>query len=112
MSDQLSTFHIKQVEAEMQEQTNSKIEGALLKHGKLFILHFVFLKIPSNFFSDDTSEKDFGVYQTTQLEDLVKNIMKLAEEYLTKNYDSGKLWHLFRSIKKLREFQSFILKNS
>ncbi|MBE9118635.1 AIPR family protein [Lusitaniella coriacea LEGE 07157] len=95
-----------------QGKNSSKTEDALFKHGKLFVLHLVFQKIPKDIFSNDTSEKDFYIYNKNKLPELIQETIKRAEDYLKKNYKQGQLWHLFRNVKKLRGIQSFILKNT
>ncbi|NEQ84272.1 MAG: hypothetical protein F6K26_30100 [Moorea sp. SIO2I5] len=95
-----------------QLKDNIKIEDALFKHGQLFILHLVFQKISKKVFADETSEKDFAVYKTDQLPELVKKIIKLAEDYLNENNKQSHIWHFFRSLKKLRHLQSFIIQSS
>ncbi|AOW98987.1 hypothetical protein BJP34_05590 [Moorena producens PAL-8-15-08-1] len=95
-----------------QVKDNSQIADALFKHGKLFILHLVFTKIPKKYLANETSEKDFNLYKNNQLPELVKNIIKVAEDYLNKNNNQSHIWHLFRSMKKLKDLKSFIIKSS
>ncbi|NEP35913.1 AIPR family protein [Moorena sp. SIO3B2] len=86
-----------------------KTKKVLVTHGKLFILHLVYQKIPKQVFDIKTSENDFDDYKITKLPNLINKIIKLGENYLNKNYKSNQMWRLFNNIKKLQEFQSFIL---
>lgn len=95
-----------------QDNPSNKNDVAFLNHGSLLILHLIFQKIPKNIFDDETSEKDFHLYQQIKLPELFEKIVKLIEDYLKENPTPGKLWHLFRSIKKVRELLSFILKHN
>lgn len=103
----------RKVEERVKEEINkknSKTKTAIFKHGNLFILHTIYQKIPKDIFSSETSEQKFKTFTDIDTLKYFEQIVKHSEKYLNTNNKPGRLWSLFRSVKRYRELRDYLLK--